>query len=195
MGVLEVHPWGSHNDSLEKPDILIFDLDPDEAIAWDTLAAAAREVRKRLKKLGLESFVKTTGGKGLHVVAPIAPDHEWPAIKDFARGVAFALEASDPGLYLTKMTKSARKGRIYVDYQRNDREATAVAPYSPRARKGAHVALPLRWDELDERPSFAVADFANWKARLPRDPWARFIGLRQSLSDETLRSVSQSARR
>ena len=181
MGVLEIHPWGSKNDSLETPDILIFDLDPGEGIDWKSLASAAQEFRKHLQKLGLKSFVKTTGGKGLHVVAPIVPEHEWPAVKEFAHTFAQQIEASNPDLYLTKMTKAARKGKIYLDYLRNERGATAVAPFSPRARAGAHVALPLDWKELDTAPIFAVADFKNWKGRLSRDPWAKMKALQQQL--------------
>ena len=173
MGVLEVHPWGSRNESLEQPDRLIFDLDPDEALAWKVLAGAASDVRAKLKKMGLESFVKTTGGKGLHVVVPIEPELEWPAIKDFARGVVVEMERANPALYLTKMTKSARVGKIYLDYLRNERGATSVAAYSPRARAGAPVSMPLSWSELKvaERPVFRVAEFREWKARLKKDPW------------------------
>jgi bifunctional non-homologous end joining protein LigD len=113
MGVLEVHPWGSRNDNLERPDRITIDLDPDAAIEWKTLAASAVEVRKQLKSLGLESFLKTTGGKGLHVVVPIDPSYEWPVVKQFAHAFALAMEKSDPKLYLTKMSKAARAGRIY----------------------------------------------------------------------------------
>lgn len=190
MGVLEVHPWGSRNDALETPDMLIFDLDPDESIAWDVLTGAAQDIRKRLKKLGLESFVKTTGGKGLHVVAPIVPKHEWPEIKAFARGLAEQVEKSDPELYLIKMTKAARKGKIFLDYLRNERGATAVAPFSPRARPGVAVALPLSWNDLKERPHYSVENFAEWKKKLARDPWAEMWKLRQSLTDEAVRAAS-----
>ena len=190
MGVLEVHPWGSRNDALETPDMLIFDLDPDESIAWDVLTGAAQDIRKRLKKLGLESFVKTTGGKGLHVVAPIVPKHEWPEIKVFARGLAEQVEKSDPELYLIKMTKAARKGKIFLDYLRNERGATAVAPFSPRARPGVAVALPLSWNDLKERPHYSVENFAEWKKKLARDPWAEMWKLRQSLTDEAVRAAS-----
>ncbi|MBB6143998.1 bifunctional non-homologous end joining protein LigD [Silvibacterium bohemicum] len=190
MGVLEVHPWGSRSVTLETPDMLIFDLDPDEAIGWETLTAAAQEIRKRLKKLGLESFVKTTGGKGLHVVAPIVPKHDWTAIKAFARGFAEQVEKSDPDLYLIKMTKAARKGKIFLDYLRNERGATAVAPFSPRARPGVHVALPLSWNDLKTKPEFSVANFDDWKTRLARDPWARMWDLKQPLTDEAVAMVS-----
>jgi len=191
MGVLEVHPWGSRNEDLEHPDRLIFDLDPDEALGWDVLAGAAAEVRKRLKAIGLESFLKTTGGKGLHVVAPIAPKLDWPEAKEFAHGFVNAMEKAKPSLYLTKMTKAARKGKIYLDYLRNERGATSVAPFSPRARAGAPVSLPLKWSDLNltERPVFSVAAFAEWKARLKTDPWKTMAGMKQRITAEALASV------
>jgi bifunctional non-homologous end joining protein LigD len=173
MGVLEVHPWGSQNDDLEHPDRIIIDLDPDEAIPWKTLSASAEETRILFKKLGLKSFLKSTGGKGLHVVVPLVPEHDWPAIKQFAHAIALELEKQQPALYLTKMSKAARKGRIFVDYLRNERGATAVAAFSPRARSGAPVSLPLHWSELElpDRPAFHVSNFYRWKERLANDPW------------------------
>jgi bifunctional non-homologous end joining protein LigD len=193
IGVLEIHPWGSRNDSLEKPDQIIFDLDPDEAIEWKTLVESANEVRDVLKELGLVSFVKSTGGKGLHVVAPIQPKHEWAEVKEFTRNVAQALESSRPERYLIKMTKSARKGRIFLDYLRNDRGSTAVAPYSPRARKGVRVAIPLRWEELRKgNPTeFAVANFDTWKKRLKDDPWEELLSTKQVLSEKAIRAAAQ----
>ena len=148
MSVLEVHPWGSLADDLEHPDRLVIDLDPDESLPWSTLTAAAADVREHLKLLKLESFLKTTGGKGLHVVIPIAPDLAYPEIKQFCHGFVEVMERSNPRLYLTKMTKAARAGKIYLDYLRNERGATAVAPYSPRARANVGVAVPLEWSEL-----------------------------------------------
>lgn len=191
MGVLEVHPWGSRNEDLEHPDRIIVDLDPDEALGWTTLTEAAGEVRKRLKKLGLESFLKTTGGKGLHVVLPIEPTLDWATVKEFAHRVVLAMEKERPALYLTKMTKSARTGKIYLDYLRNERGATAVAPYSPRARAGGAVSMPLAWADLKlpERPVFRVAEFAKWRARLKTDPWKALPGLRQAISEEALAAV------
>ena len=188
MGVLEVHPWGSMNDDLEHPDRLIFDLDPDESLPWPTLCSAAAEVRKRLKHAGLESFLKTTGGKGLHIVAPIKPNHDWPTIKDAAHNFVLAMERANPALYLTKMTKSARVGKIYLDYLRNERGATAVAPFSPRARVGCTVSLPLPWTalKLPERPVFHVADFAAWRDQLRSDPWKPMLTLKQSLDPKAL---------
>ncbi len=191
MGVMEVHPWGSRNDDLERPDRITIDLDPDAAISWPTLAASAAEVRKQLKTLGLESFVKTTGGKGLHVVVPIKPSHEWPVVKQFAHAFALAMEKREPSLYLTKMSKAARTGRIFIDYLRNERGATAVAAYSPRARPGAAVSLPLPWSDLKlaDRPVFQVADYQQWKSRLKRDPWQDLPSSIQSLTPEVLKQL------
>jgi bifunctional non-homologous end joining protein LigD len=183
MGVLEVHPWGSTNEDLEHPDRLIFDLDPDEKLPWARICEAAAVIRKRLKKAGLESFLKTTGGKGLHVVAPILPELGWEQLKEIAHRFVEAMARENPELYLTKMTKAARVGKIYLDYLRNERGATAVAPYSPRARVGVHVSLPLPWSalKLAERPVFAVHDFAQWRSRLRTDPWKAMLTLRQSV--------------
>jgi bifunctional non-homologous end joining protein LigD len=183
MGVLELHAWGSRNADLEHPDRIVFDLDPDTQISWRTLADAAIEVRKRLKNLGLQSFLKSTGGKGLHIVIPIQPEHDWTTIKQFAHVFVLELEKSNPALYLTKMTKSARAGKIYLDYLRNERGATAVAAYSSRARTGAPVALPLRWNELrlGDRPLFHVANYSDWRRRLASDPWKHLLSVRQKL--------------
>lgn len=182
--VLEVHPWGSRNESLELPDRVIFDLDPDAIIAWKTIAASAVEIRKRLKTLGLKSFVKTTGGKGLHVVVPICAEHPWPVVKQFACNFVLTLEKDAPALFLSKMTKAARSGKIYLDYLRNERGATAVAPFSPRARAGLPVAMPLSWSELDseEQPRFLVSEFESWKKRLARNPWKEMPKLEQHLA-------------
>ncbi len=183
MDVIEIHPWGSRNGSLEHPDRIVFDLDLDAAIDWKTLAETAKEFKRRLAKMDLESFVKSTGGKGLHVVVPIRPDHEWPVIKEFAHNLALNLEQENPELYVTKMTKATRKNRIYLDYLRNDREATSVAPYSPRARSGTPVAMPLRWSELSaaKAPAFHVMDFKKWRQRLRHDPWAEMLKVKQKL--------------
>ncbi len=192
MGVLEIHPWGSKNNSLETPDRLIFDLDPDPAVDWKILAESAREVRDVLKEMGLTSFVKSTGGKGLHVVVPITPKHKWPEIKEFTHNVVLALEHWRPERYLTKMTRSARKGRIFLDYLRNDRGSTAVAPWSPRARKGVRVAIPMRWEEIDKGnpEDITVATFGQWKKRLTHDPWGRLAAVKQSLTERAMRAAA-----
>ena len=193
MGVLEIHPWGSRNRSLDKPDRIVFDLDPDPSIPWKTLAEGAQTVRELLRKAGLKSFVKLTGGKGLHVFVPIRADHAWQPVKDFAHGLANQMEQADPDLFVTKMTKSARAGKIYIDYLRNDRGSTSVAPYSPRARAGVLVSMPLTWKELDARkmPTFTVADFKHWQARLRNDPWAEMFELNQSLTQSAMDAVAK----
>ncbi len=183
MNVLEIHPWGSTNVDLEHPDRIIFDLDPDEAVSWSTLCDGALEVRERLKKLGLQSFVKTTGGKGLHVVAPIRPKFEWDRIKAFTHAFTLQMEQDNSKLYISKMTKAARKNKIFVDYLRNEREATAVAPYSSRARLGMASALPLEWAELNgsKAPKFLIAEFADWSERLRKDPWKAMLSSEQEI--------------
>jgi len=197
MGVLEIHPWGSRNESLEEPDRVVFDLDPDQAIAWQTLSASALELRARLKRLGLVSFLKHTGGKGLHVVVPIEPRYTWAAVKEFAHELVLGMEREQPNLYVTKMTKAIRAGRIYLDYLRNEREATAIAPFSPRARIGVPVAVTLSWSELEsaKSPSFHVADLARWRSRLERDPWKEMAGTRQTLPVEGIKAGVARSRR
>jgi len=188
LGVLEVHPWGSRNEDLEHPDRIIIDLDPDASVSWRKLATSANEVRKKLKEIGLESFLKSTGGKGLHVVVPIVPKCDWLVIKQFAHAFVLQMEKAKPGSYLTKMSKAARKDRIFLDYLRNERGATAVAAFSPRARAGAPVSLPLSWNDLklEERPVVRVADFGEWKGRLCRDPWKTLSKTQQNISRKLL---------
>jgi bifunctional non-homologous end joining protein LigD len=193
MNVFELHPWGSRNEHLEQPDRLVFDLDPDESLPWEILAESAEDVRKRLAKLGLKSFLKGTGGKGLHIVAPIDPDpaHEWPVIKSFAHAFVQQMEVSNPKLYLTKMTKSARSGKIYLDYLRNERGATAVAPYSPRRRAGVPVSVPFAWTVLQDKsmPHHRVTDFQEWLGTMTNDPWKPLSKLHQTLTQHAIESV------
>jgi bifunctional non-homologous end joining protein LigD len=139
----------------------------------------------------LTSFLKSTGGKGLHVVIPIQPENEWPVIKQFAHSVALAMERENPNLYISKMTKAERTNRIYIDYLRNDRESTAIAPFSPRARSGAAVAITLDWKELEgnERPVFHVSDFGSWKTRLKHDPWKAMTRSAQRITQDVIRSA------
>ncbi len=176
-GVLEIHPWGAPLASLEQPDMIIMDLDPGEDVAWASVIAAAVEVQGRLAALGLTGFVKTSGGKGLHVVAPLRPEADWSTVKAFTKTLADAMAADSPGHYVATATKSRRRGKIFVDYLRNGRGSTAVAPYSTRARPGAPVSMPLAWDELDRNlgPAyFTVANAPPRLAHLDTDPWADF---------------------
>jgi bifunctional non-homologous end joining protein LigD len=196
-GVLEIHTWGCHTDKVESPDQLVFDLDPDETLPFKVTADAAFEVRQRLRALELESFVKTTGGKGLHVVVPLTRRHSWDEHKAFARAFVEAMARNKPKLFVTEAKKSLRTGRVFLDYLRNGRGATAVAPYSPRAREGAPVATPLYWEELEkarERPRFDVSSVLERLSTLEEDPWSDYGGVKQSLSRALLSHVS-SARR
>ena len=161
MGTIEFHGWGSRIDDLERPDRLVIDLDPDEGLGFDAVKAAALLVRDQLKAAGLASAPMLTGGKGVHVVAPLLPGAEWPAVKAWARGFAEALERDHPGDFTATMSKARRKGRIFIDWLRNQRGATAVMPWSVRARPGAGVAVPLSWALLAEAnagDSYSAAD-------------------------------------
>jgi bifunctional non-homologous end joining protein LigD len=171
--VLEVHVWGATLDEIEKPDGMTFDLDPDAAVEWTDVVSAAFEVRDRLKKLGLASFLKTTGGKGLHVYAPLKPHADWDAVKTFAHDLANAMARDNPRKYLAMASKGARRGRIFIDYLRNGRGATAVAAYSTRARPGATVSTPLAWDELGPDVRSDRFTVGNLLHRLSHadDPW------------------------
>lgn len=191
FGVLEIHPWGAKADDLGRPDVLTFDLDPGEGVGFHRVREGAMRVRAVLQELDIESFVKTSGGKGLHVVAPLMPWAGWDEAKAFAAAVAKRMAHEEPERYLAKMTKSARAGRIFVDYLRNGRGATSVAPYSTRAREGAPVSMPLRWSELGKVESGAQFAVTNTPARLRgRDPWEGYFRVRQKLTASRLRAVS-----
>jgi bifunctional non-homologous end joining protein LigD len=185
MSVLEIHPWGARRDNVERPDRLTFDLDPGPDVSWKRVVDAAFAIRDLLSDYELESFVKTTGGKGLHVVVPIAPRrHGWDDAKRFCKHVAGQLADQTPKLYTINMAKAARKGRIFVDYLRNDRGATAVVAYSTRAKPGATVSTPLTWDELTpaiRSDHFHVANVPARLVSLKRDPWARIDEIQQTI--------------
>ncbi len=186
MNVLEIHPWGSKTTDLERPDRVVFDLDPGPGVAWKDVVLGALALRKLLSELGLESFVKTTGGKGLHVVVPLLPRADWDAVKAFAKGVAEGLARQDPERYTAQLAKAERPGRIFIDYLRNGRGATAVAPYSTRARAGATVAMPVFWDELREiKPD--QFNVKNAPRRLAdEDPWKDIREVDQSLREDAM---------
>ncbi len=193
LGALEFHPWPARADNVERPDRLVFDLDPAEDVAWDEVVRGAREVRDLLEALGLQSFVRTSGGKGLHVVAPIDRRTTWEQHKEFARGVAETLVRAAPDRYVATMTKAKRRGKIFVDYLRNQRGATAIASYATRARAGAPVATPLRWSELTTLESsdhYTVANVRDRLRRLKKDPWEGFTGVRQSITAKALSQVA-----
>lgn len=189
MGVLEIHPWGSTISHLEQPDIIIFDLDPASDVPWRKVVEAAKEVRKYLEEYHLQSFVKSTGGKGLHVVIPIKPEYDWEEVKNFSKIFVQTLEQIKPQDYISKMTKSKRSGKIFVDYLRNQKTATAIGPYSTRARLHAPVATPLSWNELSDRMednTFNMQGLLIRLKQLKEDPWKEFWNLKQSLDLDKL---------
>ncbi|MGA3303992.1 MAG: DNA ligase D [Methylovirgula sp.] len=196
-GVLEIHPWGSALATLEQPDRIIMDLDPGEGVAWRDVIAAAKDVKQRFADFGLASFVKTTGGKGLHVVAPLKPSAGWEEVKNFSRDIAQSMAADSPESYVATITKSKRHGKILIDYLRNGRGATAVAPYSTRARPGAPVSMPLGWSELTPEIGPAYFTLANAPARLAalsKDPWGDFQKLAKSLPSSKAKKVRATAK-
>ncbi|MCP0913220.1 MULTISPECIES: DNA ligase D [Legionella] len=185
MGVLEIHPWGSTIEHLEYPDIITFDLDPSPELKWSQVVGAAFEIKEYLAELNLKSFIKSTGGKGLHVVIPIKPEHSWDVIKNFSELFARFVEQQSPEKYVSNMAKIKRKGKIFLDYLRNQRNATAIAPYSTRAKLHAPVATPLHWDELTHRINdtlFTIKTLPKRLLALQQDPWEEFWNIKQSLN-------------
>jgi bifunctional non-homologous end joining protein LigD len=196
MGVLEIHTQNVTDADLERPDRIVFDLDPGEGVSWPVVASAARELHDRLEEVGLESWVKTTGGKGLHVLVPVAPDHGWDAIIAFSRAVAEALVRDAPERFTARMAKSERPGKIFIDWLRNNRANTSVAAYSTRAKPNAPLSLPITWEELDlghVRPDGFTLENARDRVTRTRAAWADYFRTRQRLSARTLRRVGLSA--
>lgn len=175
---LEIHPWGATTGNWEKPDMITMDIDPAEDVTWEEVIAAAHELKRRFEEAGLAAFVKTSGGKGLHVVAPLKPQAGWAPVKAFAKAMAVEMSKAEPDKYLAVATKAKRKGRIFIDYLRNGRGNTAVAAYSTRARPGAAVSTPLEWSELtaDIGPAyFTVNNIGARLSKLNKDPWDGFF--------------------
>jgi bifunctional non-homologous end joining protein LigD len=168
MGVIEIHPWGATVDAIHTPDRMIFDLDPDPSVPFSEVKRAALEVRKRLNKAGLDGTLKCTGGKGLHVVVPLAPTRGWDAMKRWASAFAHAMVDDAPDTYVATITKSKRKGKILIDFFRNDYTATSIAGYSLRARPNASVAVPLQWRELTSLNSADAFDIDAVLNRIQR---------------------------
>jgi bifunctional non-homologous end joining protein LigD len=194
FGVMEIHAWQSRADDIEKPDRIIFDLDPGPNVEWSRVIDTALLVRDFLKHLGLTSFVKTTGGKGLHIVAPIARGRSWDQVKEFCHGVANIITTADPAHFAATMSKAARPRKIYLDYLRNERGSTAVAPYSSRARDGAPVSMPLGWTELRRVTSgaaFNVKNALDHIKKRKRDPWDGYGRLKQRITDAAIKSIAQ----
>ncbi|WP_243050876.1 non-homologous end-joining DNA ligase [Dyella sp. RRB7] len=186
FGAIEFHPWAARADSLDEADYLVFDLDPAPGLGWSEVVEAARLVKSRLAELALQSFVRTTGGKGLHVVVPLHSSCGWDVAKRFAQGFAHRLEEAQPHAFVAHASRSEREGKIFIDYLRNSRGATSVASYSLRARTGATVAMPLRWTELGKcqgAQDFTIRTARRRLAGLRSSPWEGFDTLRQSLHE------------
>ena len=192
MGILEIHTWNSTAEHMERPDRVVFDLDPDPSVGWPAVVEASHLVRVRLEQLGLASFVKTTGGKGVHVVAPLRPGSTWEDSFAFTQGLSEQIERADPRHFTTNMAKAARKGRIFIDFLRNNRGNTSVAPYSTRAKPKAPLSMPITWDELTPalRPDqFTLANVEEHLARRKKDPWADYAKTKQRLTAAMRKAV------
>ena len=191
-GALEFHPWGSTANKLGHPDRITFDFDPDDGLGYRDVVEAVRMVRQLLEKLGLRCFLKTTGGKGLHIVVPIQPSQPWDVVNGFTRAIAESLAFTFPERFTANASKAKRGGKIFIDYLRNSEGATAVSAYSLRARAGAPVATPIAWEELAKDVRFDHFNVRTVPARLKRmknDPWADFFTVKQRVTAAMLKSV------
>ena len=192
MGALELHPSGARAENLDRPDRIVLDFDPDEKLPWADIVTAVTSMRSVVEKIGLSSFLKTTGGKGLHIVIPIEPTVIWDNVKGFSKALADTFSRTFPDRYLSHMSKAARSGKIFIDYLRNDSSATAIAAYSLRARRNAPVAMPISWDELrkDVRGEhFNVRNALTRLKRQKKDPWADLTTLTHSLTEDMMEAV------
>jgi bifunctional non-homologous end joining protein LigD len=196
ISALELHPWGSRIDRLENPDRVVFDLDPGPDVNWARVCQGARDVKAALEELELESFVRTSGGKGLHVVVPLSRRNDWEDVTAFAHHIATGMSKHAPDHFVANMRKALRKGKVFLDYLRNQRGATAVASYSMRARTGCPVAVPLTWDEIDDLPggnAFNIQSVPSRLEKLKKDPWAGLWTTRQSLTKGILQAAARFA--
>ena len=191
-GVIELHPWGCLADKPKLPDRMIFDLDPDPDLPFSDVMAGVKEILERMQELGLESFVKTTGGKGLHVVIPMTRAYGWDTIKAFARAIAESMQLENPKRYIAKSSKAARKGKIFVDYLRNDHTSTSVSAFSARAREGAPVAIPIAWEDLKaslKPKNFSIKTVPAYLEKRKDDPWEEFFKIKQKISAKHLQAL------
>jgi bifunctional non-homologous end joining protein LigD len=192
MGIVDVHTWNSTDDDVERPNRIVWDLDPGPEVAWTQVVAAAKVVRDVLAALKLESWVKTTGGRGLHVVMPITPARDWSECLEFSRSVAEAIERTDAQRYTTTFAKAGRERKILIDYLRNNRTNTSVCAFSPRARPGAMVSMPLDWRELGAGAErWTLLTVPQRLKRLKSDPWAGYGTASQRLSNASIRAISR----
>jgi bifunctional non-homologous end joining protein LigD len=198
ISAIELHAWGASEAAPTHPDRMVFDLDPGEGVTFAAVVKAARDVRDQLQRLGLTSFCRSTGGKGLHVVVPLEPVADWSVVKPFCRAFAETLSREEPERFLSTVKKADRQGRILIDWLRNGLGATAVASFSPRAREGATVAMPLSWDDVQPRldpAKFTILTVPDRLARLRADPWEGFHDVHQRLPDLGARPESAPPRK
>jgi bifunctional non-homologous end joining protein LigD len=192
VGIIEIHTWNSTADDVERPNRMVWDLDPGPEVTWKQTVAAARLLRDVLETLGLASWVKTTGGRGLHVVVPITPSVDWSACLSFSRDVGEVIVRTNPALYTTAFRKQGRERQILIDYLRNNRTNTSICAYSPRARPGAPVSVPLGWKELSIRPErWTLHTVVRRLARLRVDPWTTYWTTAQRVSRASLEALAR----
>jgi bifunctional non-homologous end joining protein LigD len=195
MGIVEIHTWNSTADNIEHPNRLVWDLDPGPEVSWKQVVKAAQLVRSVLETLDLTSWVKTTGGRGLHVVVPLKPRQTVPACLEFSRAVSEAIAQTDPATYTTKFAKTGRERKILIDYLRNNRTNTSVCALSPRARPAATVSMPLDWSDLDEPPErWTLVTVPRRLARLRRDPWKQYWTTAHVISGASLAAIGRAVR-
>ena len=194
MGVVEIHTWNSTSTDIERPNRLVWDLDPGPKVKWPAVVAAAIAVRDLLETLGLQSWTKTTGGRGIHVVMPITPHRNWDECLVFARAVADALTATDPSRYTTRFPKEGRESKILIDYLRNNRTNTSVSAFSARAREGAAVSMPVSWRQLTARLDPASFTVLTAPKKLRTDPWRAYWTTRQKISPAAFKAITRPAR-
>jgi bifunctional non-homologous end joining protein LigD len=189
MGIVEIHTWNSTDDDIERPNRIILDIDPGPQVSWTQVVTAAKVVRDVLKTLGLDSWAKTTGGRGLHVVAPIKPERDWSEVLAFARDVAEAVERTDADLYTTTFAKAGREDKLLIDYLRNNRTNTAVSAFSTRARPGARVSMPVTWRDLVGPERWTMLTVPTRLKRAKTDPWAGYWASKQRLSATAIKAL------
>lgn len=194
MGIVEIHTWNSKTGDLERPDRIVWDLDPGPEVTWNEVVRAARRVRDILKTLGLASWVKTTGGRGLHVFAPIKPSRDWSECLAFSRAVGELLERTAPQTYTTAFAKAGRERKILIDYLRNNRTNTSICAFSPRARPGAMISMPIDWTELKRGPERWTLITAPGRLKRRDDPWASYWTTRQQVTSTMINAIRRMTR-
>ena len=192
MGIVEIHTWNSTADDIDHPNRIVWDLDPGPAVSWKQTVEAAGLVRDVLKTLGLRAWVKTTGGRGLHVVVPLKPRRTVAESLQFSRAVSETIVRADPRLYTIAFAKRGRERKILIDYLRNNRTNTSIGAFSPRARAGAPVSMPIDWQDLDGGPErWTLPTVRQYLKRRRADPWARYWRTRQEISDASFAAIQQ----